>query len=400
MQRKEINIGRSDANDIVLQNQTVSKLHAKLVFETDGTLWIYDLDSSNGTFVNGQKITGKHRLQINEAVVLGKEPLDWQQLLMAEEAPYSATTNTVPPISSSNHPVKQSKRNTGLYYSLTAITLFLLCYIAYSQGLFSAITSNSSENGKWKKKKTELEYDINCLRENSPINKTIGTMGDIKKEIIKMGGTDVTEADELEVGLEVKKQMDRQYSYVHFGPIKIRIDGICNKLLRQMKTPKFDYQWHIIDSKEINAFTAGGQIFITSGIIEFAQSDDELACVIGHEIYHNELGHITDKLREMKLANNILGDGLGQIAMVASMVLTSSFNQENETYCDMYGLDLAVKAGYNGCTAIDLWERMSKREDSSDEFGKLFRSHPYSAERASCIHHHIDNNYEEKCPSH
>jgi predicted Zn-dependent protease len=167
-----------------------------------------------------------------------------------------------------------------------------------------------------------------------------------------------------------------------------------------MPTKRFNYEWHIINAKEINAFTAGGQIFITTGIIDFAKSDDELACVIGHEIYHNELGHITDKLREMKMANNILGDGLGEIAMVASNLLTGSFNQENEAYCDMYGLDLAVKAGYNGCSAIDLWQRMSENENSKDEISKLFRSHPYSADRSNCIHHHIDQNYKEKCPAH
>ncbi len=56
-EREVINIGRSSDNDLVINNIKVSRKHAKL--EKTGNEWfIEDLGSSNGTFLNGEKVKG------------------------------------------------------------------------------------------------------------------------------------------------------------------------------------------------------------------------------------------------------------------------------------------------------------------------------------------------------
>lgn len=52
------NIGRAETNDIVLNSPAVSKEHAKIKYE-DGDFVVYDLASTNGTYVNGTRITKK-----------------------------------------------------------------------------------------------------------------------------------------------------------------------------------------------------------------------------------------------------------------------------------------------------------------------------------------------------
>ena len=54
--RPEITIGRVQGNDIVLPKGNVSKRHSRIVFK-DGKYIIVDLKSTNGTYVNGRKIT-------------------------------------------------------------------------------------------------------------------------------------------------------------------------------------------------------------------------------------------------------------------------------------------------------------------------------------------------------
>jgi pSer/pThr/pTyr-binding forkhead associated (FHA) protein len=391
MQKREIGIGRSELNDFIIDDKSVSKFHAKLVFESDGSLWIQDMKTSNGTFVNGTKIDGKQKLGINDQVRLANIPFDWQNsLLVAEE---SAQEYKQTPIYT---PKKKSKT---VPYLIAGIAFCALLVFALTQNFWGVFESTGTGNPDWNKKKGKIEYSVECLRDSSVIGGAIGVLGDVKKEIIKGENVTVSISEEIKVGEEVKAQMDRQYKYSSDGAINNRIDNICKKLLNELKQKKFDYKWYVIDSKEINAFTAGGKIFITTGIINFARTDDELACVLGHEIYHNELGHITDKLKENKIANKIFGEEFGDIAAVASAMLSVSFNQENEAFCDMYGLDLAVNAGYNGCAAIDLWDRMSQQEQKEGDIMKIFRSHPFSAERSRCIHHHIDHNYEKTCRS-
>lgn len=60
---RDMVIGRHQQADVVLQASHVSRRHAALLLKEDGKqLWIQDLESSNGTFVNGQKIT-EHQLK-------------------------------------------------------------------------------------------------------------------------------------------------------------------------------------------------------------------------------------------------------------------------------------------------------------------------------------------------
>ena len=75
-----IKIGRSSANDYKVDSPVVSGQHAVLVSE-GGKVTLKDLNSTNGTFVNGQRITGTHELHPGDAVKLGNVPLDWEKLL-------------------------------------------------------------------------------------------------------------------------------------------------------------------------------------------------------------------------------------------------------------------------------------------------------------------------------
>ena len=63
---RDMVIGRHQQADIVLQASHVSRRHAALILK-DQDLWIQDLGSSNGTFVNGVKIT-EQQLQVNDEI--------------------------------------------------------------------------------------------------------------------------------------------------------------------------------------------------------------------------------------------------------------------------------------------------------------------------------------------
>ena len=54
--RTELSVGRVQGNDLMLQKGNVSKRHARLLYR-DGRFIVTDLKSTNGTYVNGRKIT-------------------------------------------------------------------------------------------------------------------------------------------------------------------------------------------------------------------------------------------------------------------------------------------------------------------------------------------------------
>jgi len=70
-------IGRSQSNQIVLANQGISKHHAKITF-ADGEYQIEDLDSVNGTFVNGKRSNGRSKIGSGDLIRLGSVLVKFQ----------------------------------------------------------------------------------------------------------------------------------------------------------------------------------------------------------------------------------------------------------------------------------------------------------------------------------
>lgn len=82
-----ITIGRSNTNDVILSDMTVSRQHAQIVRSDYGGYSITDLNSRNGTFVNGQRIFGTAALRENDVVRIGDSTLAWRQYFVG----YGAT---------------------------------------------------------------------------------------------------------------------------------------------------------------------------------------------------------------------------------------------------------------------------------------------------------------------
>lgn len=73
--KTEVLIGRVKGNDIVLPKSNVSKRHSRIVVK-DGKVILIDLKSTNGTFINGRKITGPHVMQEGDRVFIGDYTID------------------------------------------------------------------------------------------------------------------------------------------------------------------------------------------------------------------------------------------------------------------------------------------------------------------------------------
>ena len=72
-----ITIGRSQENDVVIDDYKVSRIHLQIVQNDYGNYSVVDLNSANGTFVNGERITGEYYLQTSDIVKIGNTVLPW-----------------------------------------------------------------------------------------------------------------------------------------------------------------------------------------------------------------------------------------------------------------------------------------------------------------------------------
>ncbi len=69
---EETTVGRKTDNDLVLNDITISGLHCKVLYQ-DGKVYLQDENSTNGTFVNGERIFEKTELHKGDKILLGKQ---------------------------------------------------------------------------------------------------------------------------------------------------------------------------------------------------------------------------------------------------------------------------------------------------------------------------------------
>ena len=82
-----ITIGRSSSNDIVIADTKVSRVHLQLVQNDRGDFSVVDLNSVNGTYVNGIKINGEAQLQANDSLRIGDTVIEWQKYFTGSDNP-------------------------------------------------------------------------------------------------------------------------------------------------------------------------------------------------------------------------------------------------------------------------------------------------------------------------
>ncbi len=71
LEKSEMHVGRDVTNDLVISEEKVSRRHARLYSEGDQFV-VEDLGSTNGTFINGARLSGPHLLRVGEQITFGE----------------------------------------------------------------------------------------------------------------------------------------------------------------------------------------------------------------------------------------------------------------------------------------------------------------------------------------
>ena len=164
----------------------------------------------------------------------------------------------------------------------------------------------------------------------------------------------------------------------------------------------------LINDGSINAFVAGGQaIYVHSGLINEAETANEVQGVLAHELGHITAGHAVRFEERTKAANSIsilsllLGVGaalagagdaaLGVIAAGQQAAQSSflSFNRDQEASTDLAGARYLSGAGISGAGMIKFFERLRNNEiragySQADE-AAYARTHPLSGDRIQVL---------------
>lgn len=154
--------------------------------------------------------------------------------------------------------------------------------------------------------------------------------------------------------------------------------------------PVFKFQFRVVDDDAVNAFALpGGFLTVNMGLLKKAQSGDEVAAVLGHEMAHAIQRHGTRRiLRQLggTVAISLVfgGTDIEAPAYLIGSLANSAYDREQEIESDELGRAALMAAGVSPLGMAQFFERLQKEETLAPP--QLLSTHPDPGNRAAAAH--------------
>jgi beta-barrel assembly-enhancing protease len=174
------------------------------------------------------------------------------------------------------------------------------------------------------------------------------------------------------IGQRITESFVRQAPVCNGAAGQAALQGLTDRLAMTMPTP-FPFQVQVYNSPVVNAFAMpGGQIVVFDGLISGAQSPEEVAGVLahemGHQIQHHPMRGLIRSLGLRLVSTAVLGGFSATAASGAHMgevLFGLSYSREDESEADRIGAGMLTRANIRGDGLIDFFTRYQGRDESS-----------------------------------
>ncbi|MFA4933944.1 MAG: Maf and M48 domain-containing protein [Candidatus Omnitrophota bacterium] len=206
---------------------------------------------------------------------------------------------------------------------------------------------------------------------------------------------------EVRMGQSINRQVEKALKFSDDPLQKKRVEDIGKKIAAVSDRKEIDYYFQVLEDDTVNAISLpGGYIYVNSGLLDKVSNDDELACVLAHEVGHIVARHSIKKLQAMQsysvlrllvaVAPAPQTAEVGSAADAAFMQFLLGYSREDELLADQLGARYARLAGYDPRGMItfllklqDMHRRMPIAERS------YYRTHPYVPDRIRVVKQEI-----------
>jgi Zn-dependent protease with chaperone function len=202
----------------------------------------------------------------------------------------------------------------------------------------------------------------------------------------------ISTASEIRIGEEAARQVDQENPILTDPILQNWVDEVGGNDAQFRARADIHYSFKIIDTNDINSFSIpGGFIYVNYGLLNFVNSDDELAGVLGHEIGHTERRNQLTLNAKAQVLNVILGvlsfisPFVWRFGGLINDLSMEKFSRVDELEADHYGLMLMTRAGYDPDAMVSFMQRLGTEDvgEGNDLLNKYFEDHPESPDRVS-----------------
>ena len=200
--------------------------------------------------------------------------------------------------------------------------------------------------------------------------------------------------DDVKLGRDYSAQVEKQMPVLNDAESTRYLQNIgrrlANSIPNQFQHSEFEYNFKIINARDINAFALpGGPMYVNRGMIEAAKNEGELAGVMAHELSHVALRHSTAQAtKQSSPLNQVLGIGsilggailggqagaaIGQTIYQSVFVLP--YSRDYETQADTLGAQIMSNAGYDPRDLANVF-RTIEAQSGGNRAPEFLSTHP------------------------
>lgn len=186
------------------------------------------------------------------------------------------------------------------------------------------------------------------------------------------------ESQMISMGMQSFQQLKQETPRVDDPAVNQYVQCVADAITTLPQVQQYSSDWEVVvfDEEVVNAFALpGGRIGVYQGLLSVAETPDQLAAVMGHEVAHVLAQHANERVSQNLAVNQTLAlledwmasnntayrqQAMGLLGVGAQVGVLLPFSRVHESEADEIGQVLMAKAGFDPRASVTLWRNMGK----------------------------------------
>jgi Zn-dependent protease with chaperone function len=195
---------------------------------------------------------------------------------------------------------------------------------------------------------------------------------------------------ERTLGNQASSSIEHSYNVCHDPALAEWINYAGHTVVGFTTRQHIPYTFTVLDSDTVNAFAAPwGHVYVYTGLLNFADSEDEVWGVMGHEVGHVVHRDLIKSVKRSILWNLGVGlvsskaSGAGDMLGLGLGILSFSYSREDERNADDHGAAVMYASGHDPNGMVSFFTKLMNKyeKDKPSKLDAIFATHPLTSNR-------------------
>ena len=209
-----------------------------------------------------------------------------------------------------------------------------------------------------------------------------------------------TDEEEMAMGRNAVQEIEKTRPLLEDEAIGSYVERVGQRVAEASRRPGLQYHFRVVNSPSVNAFSLpGGYIYVNRALLDFVETESELAGVLGHEVGHVVAYHSMNDVARRWLVDRVMYEGqragllddqqihdaLKQYGGPALLFVDRKFSREEENEADLLGVYNTARAGWDPNGLVGFLKRLIRVGVDQDLVELLMRRHPLPEDRVDTL---------------